>query len=112
MLVCRFGLNSAHAQMIADYEISLGTPNDIPGILTLQELNLIERGGGLSVRQTADWFRHAIFEKSLVVGVGTAKSSVMCWGLRSPRKHMWQLSRPCCALSRPRPIATFMALFV
>jgi predicted N-acetyltransferase YhbS len=68
MLVCRFGLNSAHAQMIADYEISLGAPNDIPGILTLQELNLVERGGGLSVRQTADWFRHAIFEKSLVVG--------------------------------------------
>ena len=54
--------------MITDYEISLGTPNDIPEILTLQELNLIERGGGLSVRQTADWFRHAIFEKSLVVG--------------------------------------------
>ncbi len=54
--------------MIVDYEISLGTPNDIPGILTLQELNLVERGGGLSVRQTADWFRHAIFEKSLVVG--------------------------------------------
>lgn len=54
--------------MTADYEISLGTPNDIPGILTHQELNLIERGGGLSVRQIADWFRHAILERSLVVG--------------------------------------------
>jgi GNAT superfamily N-acetyltransferase len=68
MVVCPFALNSAHAPMITDYEISLGTPNDIPEILTLQELNLIERGGGLSVRQTADWFRHAILEKSLVVG--------------------------------------------
>src|SRR5450631_2991459 len=68
MVVCPFALNSAHAPMIPDYEISLGTPNDIPEILTLQELNLVERGGGLSVRQTADWFRHAIFEKSLVVG--------------------------------------------
>ena len=54
--------------MIANYEISLGRAEDIPGILVLQETNLAERGGGLAVRQTADWFRHAIFEKSLVVG--------------------------------------------
>lgn len=54
--------------MIANYEISLGRAEDIPGILALQETNLAERGGGLAVRQTADWFRHAIFEKSLVVG--------------------------------------------
>ena len=43
--------------MIDDYEISLATPDDIPGILTLQEPNLVERGGGLSVRQTADWYQ-------------------------------------------------------
>jgi len=43
--------------MMADYEISLGRVDDIPGILALQEINLVERGGGLSVRQTADWFR-------------------------------------------------------
>ena len=55
-------------RMIVGYEISLATPDDIPGILTLQKPNLIERGGGLSVRQTADWFRHAILDKSLVVG--------------------------------------------
>ncbi len=54
--------------MIADYEIALATPDDIPGILTLQEPNLVERGGGLSVRQTADWYRNAIVEKSVVVG--------------------------------------------
>jgi predicted GNAT superfamily acetyltransferase len=54
--------------MIADYEIALATPDDIPGTLTLQEPNLVERGGGLSVRQTADWFRNAITEKSVVVG--------------------------------------------
>ena len=54
--------------MITDYEISLATLDDIPGILTLQEPNLIERGGGLSVRQSADWFRPAILEKSVVVG--------------------------------------------
>jgi len=54
--------------MIAGYDISLGRVDDIPGILALQETNLVERGGSLSVRQTADWFRHAILEKSLVVG--------------------------------------------
>jgi ribosomal protein S18 acetylase RimI-like enzyme len=54
--------------MIANYEISLGRISDILGILALQEINLLERGGSLSVRQTADWFRQAIVEKSLVVG--------------------------------------------
>ena len=54
--------------MVADYEIALATPDDIPGILSLQEPNLVERGGGLSVRQTADWYRNAIVEKSVVVG--------------------------------------------
>ena len=55
--------------MLADYDISLGRIDDIPGILTLQETNLVERGGSLSVRQrTAAWFRHAMAEKSLVVG--------------------------------------------
>ena len=54
--------------MIANYEISLGWVDDIPGILALQETNLLERGGSLSVRQSADWFRQAIVEESLVVG--------------------------------------------
>jgi ribosomal protein S18 acetylase RimI-like enzyme len=54
--------------MFADYDISLGRADDILGILVLQEMNLTERGGSLSVRQTGDWFRHALNEKSLVVG--------------------------------------------
>jgi acetyltransferase (GNAT) family protein len=54
--------------MTAEYDISLATLNDIPGILTLQEPNLPDSGGSLSVRLTADWFRHAISEKSVVVG--------------------------------------------
>ncbi len=53
---------------MAEYEICLATPDDIPGILALQEPNLVERGGGLSVRQSADWFRRAILDKSVVVG--------------------------------------------
>jgi len=54
--------------MVANYDISLGRVDDIPEILVLQEANLAERGGGLTARQTADWFRHAILEKSLIVG--------------------------------------------
>jgi predicted N-acetyltransferase YhbS len=52
--------------MTSDYEISLATPDDIPGILALQEPNLPDSGGSLSVRQSAHWFNHAILEKSLI----------------------------------------------
>jgi RimJ/RimL family protein N-acetyltransferase len=54
--------------MTADYEIGLGTPDDIPGILALQEPSLIDNGGGLSARQTAEWFKQAVLEKSIIVG--------------------------------------------
>ena len=54
--------------MIFDFDISLATPNDIPGILTLQEPNLPDSGGSLSVRQSADWFRNAVLQKSVVAG--------------------------------------------
>ena len=54
--------------MIDDYEIALATPEDIPGIITLQDPNVIDRGGGLSVRQTADWFKRSMLEMPIVVG--------------------------------------------
>jgi len=54
--------------MIFDYDISLATQNDIPGILALQEPNLPDSGGSLSVRWTADGFKNAILEKSVVAG--------------------------------------------
>jgi hypothetical protein len=54
----------AAALMTGGYDISLATPIDIPGILALQEPNLPDSGGSLSVRQSADWFRKAIIEKS------------------------------------------------
>jgi Acetyltransferase (GNAT) family len=55
------------AQMNAAYEISLATPDDVAGILALQEPNLPENGGSLSVRQPAEWFKRATAEKSLIV---------------------------------------------
>jgi hypothetical protein len=49
--------------MTVGYDISLATPADIAGILALQEPNLPDSGGSLSVRLTADWFKNAILEK-------------------------------------------------
>jgi len=54
--------------MTFDYDISLATPNDIPGILALQEANLPDSGGTLSVRLTPNWFQDAVLEKSVIVG--------------------------------------------
>ena len=53
--------------MSANYEIGLATSDDIPAIVAMQELNLHENGGGLSVRQTADWFRLTMSEMPIVV---------------------------------------------
>ena len=54
--------------MASDYAISLATPDDFPGILALQEPNLPDSGGSLSVRLTEDWFKQAVADKSFVVG--------------------------------------------
>ena len=53
--------------MTPDYEIALASPDDIPGILALQEPNLPDSGGSLSVRQNADWFRRTMAEMPLIV---------------------------------------------
>jgi L-amino acid N-acyltransferase YncA len=54
--------------MTADYDIALATPEDIPGIIALQEPNVLDNGGGLSVRQTADWFKRSMLEMPIIVG--------------------------------------------
>src|SRR5262245_63509884 len=103
-----------NVQMIANYDISLGRPEDIPDILVLQEENLAERGGGLTARQTADWFRHAILEKSLIVGriehkvvgyvLGTslaAKAHVMV--VLTRRRNSPRLAE--CYMNRPAGVA-------
>ena len=51
-----------------DYEISLAVPEDIPGILTLQDPNVMDRGGTLSVRLTADKIRQLMSEMPIIVG--------------------------------------------
>lgn len=50
-----------------DYTVAISTEADIDGILALQELNLPDHGGQLSVRMTEDWFRTAISDKLIVV---------------------------------------------
>jgi RimJ/RimL family protein N-acetyltransferase len=54
--------------MTAGHEIALATPDDISGILALQEQNLADRGGSLSVRLGADWFERAMLDMPLIVG--------------------------------------------
>ena len=54
--------------MAADYEIALAAPDDVPAIVALQEPNVPDNGGTLSVRQTADWFRRSLLEMPIVVG--------------------------------------------
>lgn len=54
--------------MTAEYDIALATPDDISGILTLQEPNLPDSGGNLSVRQNSDWFKRTMLEMPLIVG--------------------------------------------
>src|SRR5262245_16795562 len=54
--------------MLSDYEINVAIAEDIPEILALQELNLVETvGGGLSVRQTAQWYKRTMNEMPLIV---------------------------------------------
>ena len=50
------------------YSILLAGPDHIPDILALQEPNLPDNGGTLSVRLTSNWFQDAILEKSVIVG--------------------------------------------
>jgi len=59
--------------MTSDYAISLAAPDDVPGILALQEPNLPDSGGSLSLRLTEDWFKQAVADKSVVVGRRTDK---------------------------------------
>ena len=47
--------------------IDRASPRDIPGILELQEANLSESRSGLSVRQTADWFKRTRADMPLIV---------------------------------------------
>jgi len=51
----------------ADTEIALATRGDIPGILTLQDANQLERGGTLTVRLPFEWFAAAITALTVVV---------------------------------------------
>ena len=62
-----------------DYEISSAVPEDIPGILTLQDPNIMNRGGALSVHLTADGIERSMRETPIVVAQRDGKS--MCGAL-------------------------------
>lgn len=51
----------------AGYEIALAARADVADIIALQEPNLRENGGGLSVRFSADWFETALSDMPILV---------------------------------------------
>jgi L-amino acid N-acyltransferase YncA len=50
-----------------DYAIASATPDDIPGIVALQECNMRDKGGALSVRLPAAWLEATIAEMPTMV---------------------------------------------
>ena len=53
--------------VLSDLAIVLATRDDVPGIVDLQERNLSEHGGQLSVRWSPEWFEHAITDMPIIV---------------------------------------------
>jgi L-amino acid N-acyltransferase YncA len=51
----------------SECEIALATRDDIAGILSLQEPNLRENGGALTVRFSAEWFETALSDMPILV---------------------------------------------
>jgi GNAT superfamily N-acetyltransferase len=52
---------------VPGYELAVAGSDDLPAILDLQERNLREHGGALSVRFPLEWFEAAICDMPLVV---------------------------------------------
>ena len=80
------------------YEIGLATRADIAGILELQEPNLRENGGALSVRFTAEDLEAALARHADpgCPQVRTRSSATCCPPRRRPRR-MCRSCRRCCA---------------
>ena len=51
----------------SDHEIALATPEDVSGILVLQDANLSSKGGSLSVPFSRDWFEAACANRQIIV---------------------------------------------
>jgi L-amino acid N-acyltransferase YncA len=51
----------------ADYAIARATSGDVTGIVALQESNLRDKGGALSVRLSPEWFAQAIVDMPIMV---------------------------------------------
>ena len=53
--------------MIEGYEIAVAIPDDLPGIIALQDANQPDRGGILSVRFPPGWILAAIGSEAIIV---------------------------------------------
>jgi L-amino acid N-acyltransferase YncA len=85
---------------LTDYDISLATPSDIPGILVLQDGNLPDQGGALSVGFSKVWFESALADMPVIVArrddrvVGYLVSSPFSAHAQVPIVHAMLLAYP------------------
>jgi L-amino acid N-acyltransferase YncA len=76
-----------------DYEIALATADDIPGIVALQQANLINNGGFLSIEFSRTWFECVLSEMPIIVArkrgliVGYLVSSPLSVAAHAPLIH-------------------------
>jgi L-amino acid N-acyltransferase YncA len=74
----------------SDLEIDLATPDDIPGIVALQNVNLLANGGALSIQFSKEWFERVLSEMPIIVArrdgrvVGYLVSSPLTAAANSP----------------------------
>jgi putative effector of murein hydrolase len=79
--------------------------------MLLQEPNLPDSGGSLSVRLTEDWFRRAVSEKSVVVGCRNGKVVGYVSGTSLAAKAHVAIIQTMLRASLLHPIAISMARF-
>lgn len=111
IFTCNIGQSMRLAMTSANYETGLAATDDIPAILAMQEVNLHENGGGLSVRQTADWFRRTMSEMPIVVARRDSVVVDMLSRRLLPPSHTSASFKQCCAPFQHHPIVIFMGRF-
>jgi hypothetical protein len=73
MIAQTAGIPSGVAMAISDREIALATRDDVTGIVALQDANLREVGGAMSVRFSRDFFDTAVSDLPIIVARNSGK---------------------------------------
>jgi len=88
--------------MIGSYDIAVAIPNDLPGILALQDVNQPDRGGMLSVRFPREWIQTAIANEAIMVARRDGKiAGYVISGELSEQAHVPAVQAMLRAYARP-----------